>query len=76
MVVYPEQVWYGSVQPGDVEEIVQEHILGGRIVERLIIADSCLNTVACPHKPAPVQAPKGEHGGPGSAEDIALSGVL
>ena len=76
VVVYPEQVWYGFVQPNDVDEIVQEHIVGGRVVERLELADSCLNTATCPHKPRPAQTAKPEHGGPGSAEDIALSGVL
>lgn len=35
VVVYPEGVFYGNVQPGDVEEIVNEHIVGGRPVERL-----------------------------------------
>jgi (2Fe-2S) ferredoxin len=44
-------VWYGGVHLEDVEEIVQSHILGGRPVERLRIADSCLNALSCPHKP-------------------------
>ena len=35
MVVYPEGVWYSGVQPGDVPEIVREHLAGGRVVERL-----------------------------------------
>jgi (2Fe-2S) ferredoxin len=35
IVVYPENVWYGGVQAGDLEEIVQSHILGGKPVERL-----------------------------------------
>lgn len=30
VVVYPEAVWYGFVQPEDVAEIVQEHIVNGR----------------------------------------------
>ncbi len=36
-VVYPDAVWYGGLVPGDVETIIQEHILGGRPVERLRI---------------------------------------
>ena len=36
LVVYPENVWYWGVQPEDVEEIVREHLVGGRPVERLI----------------------------------------
>jgi (2Fe-2S) ferredoxin len=35
VVVYPEDVWYGGVSVGDVEEIVEEHLIGGRPVERL-----------------------------------------
>ena len=35
VVVYPEAVWYGHVQPKDVDEIVREHIAAGRPVERL-----------------------------------------
>ena len=35
VVVYPEAVWYGHVEPKDVPEIVREHIAGGRPVERL-----------------------------------------
>ncbi|MCG6986928.1 MAG: methyltransferase domain-containing protein [Gemmatimonadetes bacterium] len=36
MVVYPEGVWYSGVHPGDVEEIVREHLAGGRVVSRLL----------------------------------------
>jgi (2Fe-2S) ferredoxin len=35
VVVYPEQVWYGHVTPDDVNEIVEEHLLADRPVERL-----------------------------------------
>jgi (2Fe-2S) ferredoxin len=35
VVVYPETVWYAGVRPEDVEEIVREHLVGGRPVERL-----------------------------------------
>ena len=37
MVVYPEAVWYTYVDKEDVEEIIQEHLIKGRIVERLKI---------------------------------------
>lgn len=36
IVVYPEAVWYWGVEPADVDEIVREHLVGGRPVERLI----------------------------------------
>jgi (2Fe-2S) ferredoxin len=50
MVVYPEAVWYGHVQPEDAAEIVREHLVGGRPVERLRLADGCVNTKSCPHR--------------------------
>ena len=37
VVVYPDNVWYGSVTPDDVEAIMEEHIEGGSIVTRLQI---------------------------------------
>ena len=36
MVVYPEGAFYHSVQVADVKEIVEEHIIKGRIVKRLL----------------------------------------
>jgi (2Fe-2S) ferredoxin len=53
VVVYPDAVWYGFVHVKDVGEIVNEHLLHGRPVERLRLADTCLNTESCPHKPMP-----------------------
>ena len=37
MVVYPEEVWYSFFDKDDVEEIITEHLLNGRVVERLKI---------------------------------------
>ena len=50
VVVYPEAVWYGGVKPEDAAEIVEEHLVHGRPVERLRIAEECLNTKTCPHR--------------------------
>jgi (2Fe-2S) ferredoxin len=36
-VVYPEGVWYTYVDHEDIDEIVEEHLLNGRVVERLKI---------------------------------------
>ena len=38
IVVYPDNVWYAGVQAGDLAEIVQSHILGGKPVARLVYA--------------------------------------
>jgi len=37
LVVYPEAVWYQYVDTDDIEEIIQEHLIQGRVVERLKI---------------------------------------
>jgi len=50
VVVYPEAIWYGHVKPEDAPEIVREHLIGGRPVERLRLADECINTKTCPHR--------------------------
>jgi len=35
MVVYPEGVWYTYVDEEDVDEIIEQHLQQGKIVERL-----------------------------------------
>ena len=35
LVVYPAGVWYGYVDESDVDEIIDVHLKGGRIVDRL-----------------------------------------
>lgn len=37
IVVYPEAVWYTYVDRADIDEIIDEHLIHGRIVERLKI---------------------------------------
>ncbi|HBR24762.1 MAG TPA: NADH-quinone oxidoreductase subunit F, partial [Firmicutes bacterium] len=39
IVIYPEGVFYQRVKPEDVPEIVAEHLLKGRVVERLLCRD-------------------------------------
>ena len=40
VIVYPEGTFYSRVTPEDVKEIVEEHLLKGRVVERLVYADT------------------------------------
>ncbi len=37
VMVYPDGVWYAQVRAEDVPEIVEEHLVNGRIVERLAL---------------------------------------
>ena len=37
IVIYPEAVWYTYVDQSDVDEIIDEHLQHGRVVERLKI---------------------------------------
>jgi 1,2-phenylacetyl-CoA epoxidase catalytic subunit/(2Fe-2S) ferredoxin len=37
VVVYPEQVWYTVPTPEDAREIIEQHLIGGRPVDRLIM---------------------------------------
>ena len=37
VMVYPDGVWYAQVRAEDVPEIVEEHIVNGRVVERLAL---------------------------------------
>ena len=40
VIIYPEGTFYSRVQESDVAEIVSEHLLKGRLVERLVYKDA------------------------------------
>ena len=43
MIVYPEGAFYSMVTPEDVPEIVEEHLLKGRIVKRLLYKETVVD---------------------------------
>lgn len=43
LVVYPEGVWYTYLDESDIDEIIERHLVGGEVVERLRLPDQPLN---------------------------------
>ena len=43
VVIYPQGIWYGGVRPEDVPRIIEETIIGGRILEDLVLRHDQLN---------------------------------
>lgn len=40
LVVYPEGVWYTYIDRDDLDEIIEQHLQQGKIVERLRLSDT------------------------------------
>jgi (2Fe-2S) ferredoxin len=60
VVIYPQGIWYGRVRMEDVPRIVTRTILGGEILNDLLIVDDCLNNPDCPHRRGPAEGePRG-----------------
>lgn len=49
VAIYPQGIFYGGVTLQDVPRIVEETIIGGRVLEDLQIAEDCLNNRNCQH---------------------------
>jgi (2Fe-2S) ferredoxin len=37
MVVYPQAVWYTFVDNDDLDEIIESHLINGKVVKRLVV---------------------------------------
>lgn len=44
VVIYPQAIWYGGVQPEDVPRIIERTVIGGEVIPELVIPDESLNT--------------------------------
>lgn len=51
--VYPDNVFYVKVSPDDAKEIINEHVLKGRIVERLLYKDPIKGETTSEHRHIP-----------------------
>ena len=40
LVVYPEATWYTFVDNQDIDEIIDSHLVNGKIVDRLVVSSS------------------------------------
>lgn len=47
VVIYPQAIWYGHVTEDDVSRIIEETIVGGKVLEDLLIPDEQLNCKKC-----------------------------
>jgi len=50
LVVYPEGVYYANVTPQDIPQLVEEHLLKGRPLKRLILSEAPKQTVITKEK--------------------------
>ena len=46
VMVYPDGVWYAQVRVADVPEIIESHLISGRVVERLALMKLPAQTTA------------------------------
>ena len=50
VVIYPQAIWYGGVQPEDVPRIVEKTIKHGELLEDLLIPPEKLNSLSKPEQ--------------------------
>ncbi len=49
VAIYPHGIFYGGVTVEDVPRIIEETIIGGKVLDDLRISDDCLNNRDCEH---------------------------
>ena len=49
VAIYPQGIFYGGVRMEDVPRILEETVIGGRVLEDLRIDEGCLNNPDCEH---------------------------
>jgi (2Fe-2S) ferredoxin len=40
LVIYPDNVWYSPKNNDDIDTIINEHLVGGRLIERLLMPET------------------------------------
>jgi (2Fe-2S) ferredoxin len=37
MVIYPQGIWYSFIDNDDIDEIIDSHLMQGKVVQRLVV---------------------------------------
>ena len=43
MVIYPEAIWYTYIDKADLDEIIEQHLINGKPVQRLMLKNPALD---------------------------------